>query len=103
MSPKKAGGMRRSFPCHQALLAERRLMERRNRVASRRGVERTRRSGQVVAKGQYILVEGQLRSHEYEKPVKAGRSSVAVKVRVWEIRASSIRKLVPKEKAEAAA
>ena len=55
------------------------------------------------AKGQYVLVEGQFKSHEYDKPVKAGRSNVTVKVRVWEIRASSIRKLVQKEKAEVAA
>ena len=47
----------------------------------------------TFTKGEHVLVEGELRSHDYEKPVKAGRSTTAVKIRVWEIRAESIRQL----------
>ncbi len=59
-------------------------------------------------KGDHILVEGELRSNEYEAEVKViGSSNTAlVNRRTWEIRARNLRKLVhkkqPKPKQKAA-
>lgn len=52
------------------------------------------------AKGDYVIVEGELRSNEWSDLYRIDDGTyVPTKVRVWEIRARSVRKLVPKKKA----
>jgi single stranded DNA-binding protein len=52
-----------------------------------------------LAKGDYVLVEGELRSGEYERDVQFTDGNVApVKHRAWEIRARAVRKLARKKK-----
>lgn len=51
-----------------------------------------------LAKGDYVLVEGQLRSGLYHKEVAVGVDTVSVPVTSWEIRASAVRKLARKKK-----
>jgi single stranded DNA-binding protein len=53
----------------------------------------------TLEKGDHVLVEGELRSNEYEKLVPAGDFPLPMKIRVWEIRAQHVRKLVHKKKA----
>jgi single-strand DNA-binding protein len=51
-------------------------------------------------KGDYVIVEGELRSSEWNDLYRVDDGTyVPVKVRVWEVRARSIRKLVRKKKA----
>ena len=55
------------------------------------------------AKGDYVIVEGELRSSQYERDVQVvGGGQAAVTVRSWEIRARVVRKLVRKAKAKPA-
>lgn len=52
------------------------------------------------AKGDHVMVEGELRSSEYQRAVRVNRGDVVeVAMKTWEIRARSIRKLAAKEKA----
>ena len=52
-----------------------------------------------LAKGDYVSVEGELRSSEWNDLYRVDDGTyVPVKVRVWEVRARSIRKLVRKKK-----
>ena len=53
-----------------------------------------------LAKGDHVLVEGELRSNEYEAEVDVvGKKNATAKVmrRTWEIRARHVRKLVHKK------
>jgi single-strand DNA-binding protein len=51
-------------------------------------------------KGDHVIVEGELRSSEWNDLYRVDDGTyVPVKVRVWEVRARSIRKLVRKKKA----
>ena len=56
------------------------------------------------AKGEYLLVEGQLKSSQYEReiPVVGSDLTAIVPSRSWEINARAIRKLVCKPKKKAA-
>ena len=52
-----------------------------------------------LAKGDYVLVEGELHSGEYERDVLFRDGNVApVKHRAWEVRARAVRKLTHKKK-----
>ena len=52
-----------------------------------------------LAKGDYVLVEGQLRSGEYERHLALKDGNIApVKQRTWEIRAREVRKLARRKK-----
>jgi single-strand DNA-binding protein len=52
-----------------------------------------------LAKGDHIMVEGELRSSEWNDLYRVDDGTyVPVKVRVWEVRARSVRKLVRKKK-----
>lgn len=52
------------------------------------------------AKGDHVIVEGELRSSEWNDLYRVDDGTyVPVKVRVWEVRARSVRKLVRKKKA----
>jgi single-strand DNA-binding protein len=46
-----------------------------------------------LAKGAHVAVEGELRSHEYQREVVVGDQRTAIPQRVWEIRVDSILKL----------
>jgi single-strand DNA-binding protein len=53
----------------------------------------------TIAKGDHVIVEGELRSSEYDRSVQLQDGSVApVPVKAWEIRAWSVRKLEPLKK-----
>jgi len=55
------------------------------------------------AKGDHVMVEGELRSSEYEREVQViGAGKAIISTKTWEIRARAIRKLDRKPKAEAA-
>jgi single-strand DNA-binding protein len=46
-------------------------------------------------KGDYVEIEGELRSSEFDAELADGKKKTTVKRRGWEIRASSVRKLAP--------
>ena len=47
----------------------------------------------TFAKGAHVAVEGELRSHEYQREVAVGDQRTAFPQRVWEIRIDSVLKL----------
>ena len=48
-----------------------------------------------LRKGDYVQVEGELRSTEFDAEVGEGKKKTTVKRRGWEIRASIVKKLTP--------
>ena len=50
-----------------------------------------------LKKGNYVEIEGELRSTEYDAEVGEGKKKTTVKRRGWEIRASIVRKLAQPE------
>ena len=50
-----------------------------------------------LKKGDYVEIEGELRSSEFDIEVGEGKKKTTVKRRGWEIRASIVRKLVQPE------
>jgi single-strand DNA-binding protein len=46
-----------------------------------------------LTKGAHIVIEGELRSHEYQREVAVGPQTTAIPQRVWEIRVDSVLKL----------
>ncbi len=48
-----------------------------------------------LKKGDYVQVEGELRSSEFDVEVGEGKKKTTVKRRGWEIRASIVKKLAP--------
>lgn len=58
----------------------------------------------TLAKGDHVLVEGELRSSQYERDIPViGGSTATVTVKAWEIRARAVRKLVRSKRKKAAA
>jgi single-strand DNA-binding protein len=54
-----------------------------------------------LKKGDYVEIEGELRSSEFDSEVGGGKKKTAVKRRGWEIRASIVKKLAqPKSSQE---
>ena len=47
----------------------------------------------TIAKGAHVAVEGELRSHEYQREVAVGDQRTSIPQRVWEIRVDSVLKL----------
>ena len=47
----------------------------------------------TLSKGAHVAVEGELRSHEYQREVAVGTQRTAIPQRVWEIRVDSVLKL----------
>ena len=47
----------------------------------------------TLAKGAHVAVEGELRSHEYEREVAVGDQKTFIPQHVWEIRVDSVLKL----------
>ena len=47
----------------------------------------------TLAKGAHVAVEGELRSHEYQREVAVGRQRTSIQQRVWEICVDSVLKL----------
>jgi single-strand DNA-binding protein len=47
----------------------------------------------TLAKGVHVTVEGELRSHEYQREVALGTQTTSIPQRVWEIRVDSVLKL----------
>jgi len=46
-----------------------------------------------LKKGDYVEIEGELRSSEFDSEVANGKKKITVKCRAWEIHASAVRKL----------
>ncbi len=46
-----------------------------------------------LAKGAHVAIEGELRSHEYQREIVVGEQKTAIQQRVWEIRVDSVLKL----------
>jgi hypothetical protein len=46
-----------------------------------------------LTKGAHVAVEGELRSHEYQREVAVGDRRISIPQRVWEIRVDSVLKL----------
>ena len=46
-----------------------------------------------LAKGAHVAIEGELRSHEYQREVALGTQTTSIPQRVWEIRVDSVLKL----------
>lgn len=53
-----------------------------------------------LKKGDYVEIEGELRSTEFDVEVGEGRKKTTVKRRGWEIRASIVKKLAPPAQGE---
>jgi single-strand DNA-binding protein len=51
-----------------------------------------------LAKGDYVCIDGELRSSTYHKEVAVGVDVVSVPITVWEIRARAVRKLAHEKK-----
>ena len=49
----------------------------------------------TLKKGDYVQVEGELRSTEFDVELGEGKNKTTVKRRGWEIRASIVKKLMP--------
>jgi single-strand DNA-binding protein len=47
----------------------------------------------TLSKGTHVAVEGELRSHEYQREVVLGEQKTAIQQRVWEVRIDSVLKL----------
>jgi single-strand DNA-binding protein len=47
----------------------------------------------TLSKGAHVAVEGELRSHEYQREVVLGEQKAAIQQRVWEVRVDSVLKL----------
>src|SRR6516164_3272524 len=47
----------------------------------------------TLAKGAHVAVEGELRSHEYQREVGVGTQKTTLTQRVWEVRVDSVLKL----------
>src|SRR5262249_50110961 len=47
----------------------------------------------TLSKGAHVAVEGELRSHEYQREVVVGAEKTSIPQRVWEIRVDSVLKL----------
>jgi single-strand DNA-binding protein len=47
----------------------------------------------TLTKGAHLAVEGELRSHEYQREVAVGTQTTSIPQRVWEIRLDSVLKL----------
>ena len=47
----------------------------------------------TLSKGAHVAVEGELRSHEYQREVAVGTQKTTLPQRVWEIRVDSVLKL----------
>jgi len=54
-----------------------------------------------LKKGAHVLIEGELRSREYDGEITVGTPTTTITQRVWEIRVDSIIKLDWPAKAEA--
>ena len=46
-----------------------------------------------LARGAHVAIEGELRSHEYQREVVVADQKTAIPQRVWEIRVDSVLKL----------
>ncbi len=62
-------------------------------MAPHRLFRQARRVRQGPKKGDYIEVEGELRSSEFDTEVGNGKQKTQVKRRNWEVRASIVKKL----------
>ena len=47
----------------------------------------------ALSKGAHVAVEGELRSHEYQREVAVGAQKTTLAQRVWEVRVDSVLKL----------
>jgi single-strand DNA-binding protein len=54
-----------------------------------------------LKKGDYVEVEGDLRSSEFDKEVGEGKKKAKIKTRNWEVRANIVRKLARTENPDA--
>jgi single-strand DNA-binding protein len=55
----------------------------------------------TLAKGAHVAIEGELRSHEYQRELAVGTQKPSLAQRVWEIRVDSVLKLDRAAKTEA--
>ena len=46
-----------------------------------------------LSKGAHVAVEGELRSHEYQRELAVGTQKTTIAQRVWEVRVDSVMKL----------
>ena len=47
----------------------------------------------TLSKGAHVAIEGEIRSHEYQREVAVGTQRTSIPQRVWEIRVDSVLKL----------
>jgi len=55
-----------------------------------------------ITKGAHVAIEGELRSHEYQRELTVGTKKTAIPQRVWEIRVDCVLKLDRADKRESA-
>ena len=55
----------------------------------------------TLSKGAHVAVEGELRSHEYQRELAVGTQKTTIAHRVWEVRVDSVMKLDRAAKREA--
>jgi single-strand DNA-binding protein len=47
----------------------------------------------TITKGAHVAIEGELRSHEYQRELAVGTQKTTISQRVWEIRVDSVLRL----------
>ena len=55
-----------------------------------------------ITKGAHVAIEGELRSHEYQRELNVGTKKTTIPQRVWEVRVDSVLKLDRAAKRESA-
>ena len=55
-----------------------------------------------ITKGAHVAIEGELRSHEYQRELTVGTKKTTIPQRVWEVRVDSVLKLDRAAKRESA-
>ncbi len=69
-------------------------------VASLRCLRRLAEFVATLSKGAHVAIEGELRSHEYQREVVLSDQKAAIQQRVWEVRVDSVLKLTRAVKRE---
>jgi len=64
-----------------------------SRTEWHRCLRETRRVAGNLCKGAHVAVEGELRSHEYQRELVVGTQKTTLTQRVWEVRVDSVLKL----------
>jgi single-strand DNA-binding protein len=58
-----------------------------------RGLRETGRFAGTLTKGSHVAIEGEIRSHKYQRELAVGTQKTTLTQRVWKVRVDSVLKL----------